>query len=156
MTAINLSISELSAELQFTRETVRKRLADAGIKSAGKRRNYPVFRLRDAVRALLSGPDADPNRLDPYRRKAFFQSQSAELRVAMERAEVIPRGDVEEVYGAALKPIRQMLETLPDILERDAALSPAQVARAERAIDEARETLHAKVLKAVKHVRARV
>jgi len=28
--------------------------------------------------------------------------------------------------------------------------------RAERAIDEARETLHAKVLKAVKHVRARV
>jgi hypothetical protein len=149
MSGVNLSISEISAEFQQTRETVRKRLADAGIKAAGKRRNYPVFRLRDAIRALLSGPDADPNKLDPFRRKAHYQAEQAELALAIDREEVIRRGDVEETYAAAFKPIRLMLETLPDVLERDAGLSPAQVQRVERSLDELREQMHARVIKAV-------
>jgi hypothetical protein len=155
MAAVNLSISELSAELQQSRETIRKRLAELGIKPAGKRRHYPVFRLRDAIRALLSGPDADPGKLDPFRRKAHWQAEQAELRVAVDRGELIAREDVLATYAAALKPIRLVLETLPDILERDAGLSAQQVTRAERAIDDLREHLHGDVLKGLKRVRAR-
>jgi hypothetical protein len=155
MTAVTLSISEISAEFAQTRETVRKRLADAGIKPAGRRRNYPVFRLRDAITALLTGADADPKRLDPFRRKAHYQAEHAELALAVEREELLRRGDVEEIYGRALKPIRLLLETLPDVLERDANLSPAQVEHVERRLDELREHMHTKVLSAVKVKRVR-
>lgn len=150
MTAVTLSISEIAAEFQQTRETVRKRLADAKVKAAGKRKNYPVFRLRDAIEALLTGANGDPARLDPFRRKAHWQAEQAELALALEKEDVIKRGDVEETYAAAFKPIRLMLETLPDVLERDAGLSPLQVARVERSLDELREQMHARVVRAVK------
>jgi hypothetical protein len=150
VTTVTLSISELSSELQQTRETIRKRFADAGVKPAGKRRNYAVFRLRDALRALLTAPGADPDRLDPFRRKAHFQAESAQLKLALDRGDLIRREDVEQAYAAVMKPIRLTLETLPDVLERDAGLSAQQVTRAERAIDELREHLHDDVLKGLK------
>jgi len=139
--AVYLSISQLSAELEQTRETVRKRLADAGVKATGERKGYPLYRLRDAVRALLTSADADPSKLDPFRRKAHWQAQAAELRLDVDKGELVRVADVEEVYAATMKPIALALDTLPDILERDAGLSAPQVSRAERALDATREQL---------------
>jgi hypothetical protein len=151
---VNLSISDLAVEFGMTRETVAKRLADGKVKPADKRRSHPVYRLRDALRALLTGPDGDPDKLDPFRRKAHFQAEQAQLKLQTDRGELITSGDVERTFAAALKPIRLCLETLPDILERDVGLSPTQVTRCERALDEIREQLHADVLK-VARVQAR-
>ena len=155
MNAVTLSISQLATELTLTRETVRKRLTDAGVKTAGKRKGYSLYRLRDAVQALLTGPDADPTRLDPYRRKAHWQAEAAELRLDVDKGDLVRRPDVEATYAACLKPIALMLDTLPDILERDAGLTADQVTRAERAIDETREQLVGLLHKELKRVRKR-
>jgi phage terminase Nu1 subunit (DNA packaging protein) len=141
MSAVMLSISQLSTELELTRETVRKRLGDGGVKTAGKRKGYALYRLRDAVRAVLTGADADPTKLDPFRRKAHWQAEAAELRLDVDKGELVRVTDLEQVYAATMKPIALMLDTLPDVLERDAGLNAQQVSRAERAIDETRELL---------------
>jgi Protein of unknown function (DUF1441) len=153
MDAVVLSISQLATELTLTRETVRKRLTDAGVKTAGKRKGYHLYRLRDAVRALLTGADADPTKLDPFRRKAHWQAEAAELRLDVDRGGLVQVPDVEQVYAATMKPIALMLDTLPDILERDAGLNAQQVSRAEQAIDELRDQLVGVLQKELKRVR---
>lgn len=139
--SVQVSVTDLAHAFGRSRETVARRLADAKVKAAGKRRGGPVYALRDAVRALL---DPDATR-DPFRRKADLQSEGLELRLKAERGELIPRDDVQRTYAEALKPLRLMLETLPDVLERDVGLAPAQVARAERVIDEVRAQMHDQV-----------
>ncbi len=142
-TAVQVSVTQISHAFRLARETVSRRLADAKVKPTGKSRGGPAYELRDVVRALLD-PDAAK---DPFRRKADLQSEEIELRLKVERGELIPRDDVRETWAEALKPVRLALETLPDVLERDVALTPAQVACAERVIDEVRTQLHGQVLK---------
>lgn len=147
--SVLVSVTDIAHAFGRSRETVARRLADLRVPAAGKRRGGPVYSLRDAVRAML---EADAER-DPFRRKADLQAEAIALQLSVKRGELIHVDDVREAYAAALKPVRLALETLPDMLERDAGLTPAQVARAERAIDEARDRLHADVLK-VARVRA--
>jgi Protein of unknown function (DUF1441) len=129
------------------RSKLRTSLGAIGISTFGN--------LRTPKKRKSNPRSTYPDRLDPFRRKAHWQAESAELRVAVDRGELVPRQDVLETYAAALKPIRLTLETLPDVLERDAGLSAHQVARAEKAIDQVREHLHADVLKELDRVRAR-
>ncbi|HTE43249.1 MAG TPA: DUF1441 family protein [Steroidobacteraceae bacterium] len=136
-----VSITDLAHAFTMARETVSRRLTDANVSAAGKRSGHNTYALRDAVQALLSGDDVVA-RLDPFRQKAKLQSEAISLKLATDRGELIPRDDVRETFAAAFKPIRQTLETLPDVLERDAALTPTQVACCERAIDKLREELH--------------
>lgn len=139
----HLSISALSVEFGMTRETIRKRLADAGVKPSGIRSSYPVFRLKDALPALLGGGDhVDPDQLDPYRRKAFYQGEHEKLRLQVERRELITRIEAEQEMAGMLKITSECFDTLPDILERDCGLAPAVLERVERCLDKAREQLH--------------
>lgn len=153
MTAVHLSISQLAVETGQTRETVSRRLSASGVKATEKRKGYPVYRLRDALRVVLTAPDQDPEKLDPHRRKAHFQAEQAGIRLAAERGELVKRTDVAETFTAAFKSVQLVLETLPDILERDAGLAPEQVTCVERALDELRERLYAEVVKAGQDVR---
>ena len=138
MTRITCSVSQLAHAFKMARETVSRKLADAKVEPIGKRSARPRYDLRDCVRALVQR-DADQH--DPFRRKAAAQAEALELRLGAERGEYIAADDVRETYAAAFVPIRRMLETLSDVLERDAALTPAQVARVERAVDELRHEL---------------
>lgn len=140
---VQVSITDLAHAFSMARETVKRRLDDRKVKSTGGSR--PKYELRDAVQAILH--EDDPDRLDPFRRKASLQSEQIALRLAVERGELVPCDDVRETFAKAFKPIRLTLETLPDILERDAGLTPPQVARCERVLDEVREQLHDEVFK---------
>jgi hypothetical protein len=153
MSAVNLSISQLAGELELTRETVRKRVADAGVKAAGKARGHPLYRLRDAIRACLAGPNVDPTQLDPFRRKAHFQAETAELHLDIERGELLRADDVRTAYAAGMKPIALMFDTLPDVLERDAGLTEQQVSRVEEVLDELRDQLVGLLDRELKRVR---
>ena len=46
------------------------------------------------------------------------------------------------------KAVVMVLETLPDVLERDCALSPAAVARVQSVIDDLRDQMAQKVMEA--------
>jgi hypothetical protein len=140
----HMSISALSGEFGLARETVRRRLADAKVEPSGKRSGYPVFRLKDAWSALVdgAGDQLDPDRLDPFKRRAFYQGEHEKLRLQLERRELIPRIEVEQDMAAMLKVTAECFDTLPDLLERDCGLKPAVLAKLEQSLDKAREELY--------------
>lgn len=142
-TGCNLSISTLAAEFGQTRDTVRKRLIDGDVQPSGKRGGYPVYRLKDALPALLgAGNGQDPDTMDPYKRKAHYQGEHEKLKLQVERRELITRIETEQEMAAMLKTVGEFYDVLPDTLERDCALSPATLQRVEEALDRSREELY--------------
>jgi hypothetical protein len=142
-TGCNLSISTLAAELGQTRDTVRKRLIDADVQPSGKRGGYPVYRLKNALPTLLGGgSNVDPDLLDPYKRKAYYQGEHEKLKLQVERRELITRIETEQEMAAMLKTVAEFYDVLLDTLERDCALSPATLLRVEAALDRSREELY--------------
>lgn len=143
----HLSISALSTEFGMTRETVRKRLADAGVAASGKRASYPVFRLKDVLSALTGGGNTDdPGGMDPYKRKAYYQAEHEKLQLQVARRELIPRIESEQEMAAMFKITAECFDTLPDVLERDCGLSPLVLVSLEDQLDKAREQLYQRLV----------
>lgn len=125
--------------------TVSRRLKLANIAPAGKRGKLRLYRLADLLRVTFScdaNGRIDPDRLDPFRRKAHYQSESEKLKIERDRGELIPRIEVEDLLAHALKILGHDLDVLPDILERDCGATPQQLAKIEAAIDAAREQIY--------------
>jgi hypothetical protein len=144
-TGTNLSIRQIAEETGFDRDTVAKKLTECGVKPAGKRGGHLVFRLRDSLKALyVAGPDgrADPEKMDPFRRKAHYQAEHEMLTLARERGELVPTIDVEQEQARVLKILVQALDTLPDVLERDCALNATTLARLEQIVDSTRDQMY--------------
>jgi hypothetical protein len=59
-----------------------------------------------------------------------------------EIGELIPAADYESALAAALKTVASGLESLPDLLERDAALPGQAVERAIAVIDGLRDSIY--------------
>ncbi|MBM0956484.1 DUF1441 family protein, partial [Escherichia coli] len=55
-------------------------------------------------------------------RKAWYQSERERLKFEQETAQLIPASDVRREFAIWAKAVVQVLETLPDILERDCGL----------------------------------
>lgn len=144
-TGVHLSISSLASETGKTRETVAKRLKDAKVKPSGKRSGWPVYRLKEALPAILSGSadgHIDPDRLDPHARRAWYQGEHEKLRLEQERRELVPRLEVEQEMASTLKIAAEFFDTLTDVLERDCGASPAQLRRMEQELDRVREEMY--------------
>ncbi len=135
---VKVSVSQLSHAFRMGRETVARRLADGKVAPVDKRSGRPVYALHDCV-PVLAPRDADTT--DPFRRLALAQATSLELKLAAERGAYLQVEDVREQYASGFKPVRRMLDALPDALERDAGLTAPQVAPVERAVDALRREL---------------
>lgn len=148
-----VSITDLSHAFTMARETIKRRLADSAVPAVGQRGGHPTYSLRDSVQAIMNG-DSDPARLDPFRKKALLQSEQIATKLAEDRGELLQIDDVRETFAGAFRVVQLTLETLPDLLERDAALTPQQTEVCERALDNLRQDLHAKLME-VANARAR-
>jgi hypothetical protein len=157
--AVMLSLSALAREFGCARETLRKRLIAANVRPT--RGEAPpaqitidgtddapaatgeLYALRDAIRAWLAPSESglDPQQLDPFRRLSHYKAELERLKLEAEMRELIPSADVEQEMARILKIIAQLLDTLPDIIERDCGATADQVKRIERAIDDVRESL---------------
>jgi hypothetical protein len=141
----HLSIRALADELGVDRDTVSRRLTAASVKPSGKRGGYPVYRLKDVIKAVLSsGEDGgiDPDRLEPFQRKAHYQAEHEKIALERERGELVPVMEIERAYGLIFTTFAQAMDTLPDLLERDAAATPMQLVEIEKVIDRTREELY--------------
>jgi hypothetical protein len=141
---VELSISQIAAGWGVTRETAAKRIDAAVVQPSGKRGGYPVYLLQDAVRAMgfsEAGGD-EPDRMDPYKRQAHYKAELDRLKLEQETRELIPRIEVEQEQARTMRTVALMLDTMPDVLERDCGLSGETLARVERSIDDCREQLH--------------
>ena len=144
-TGIHCSLREIAEETGLDRDTVQKRITAANVVPSGKRGRFPVWRLRDVLKAvLLSNDDGelDPDKLEPYKRQAHYKAELDRLKLEQETRELIPRIEVEQEQARILRNVAQTLDTLPDLVERDCGATPDQIKRIERAVDECRESLY--------------
>lgn len=149
---LSLSIRRLSDEFGIARETISKRLRESNVQSCGERNGFPVYRLRDACPAILTGAVydeagvLDPKTLPPDKRNAWYQSENRRLEFEMSAKQLIPAAEHEANLADMAKNLVQFLVTLPDVLERDANLSPEQVERMHSTIDNQRQALYEKIV----------
>lgn len=145
------SISRLASEFGMDRKTVAKRLRDGGVAPAGKRDGYDVYRLADVAPYLVGtvvggAPGAvDPRDLPPTDRRAYYQSENERIKVEVSTGSLVPAAEVEADYAELIKTVVQFFDTLPDVLERDCALSPEQVMQVQNTCDRFRQGMYEKV-----------
>ncbi|WP_275886937.1 DUF1441 family protein [Thiohalospira halophila] len=145
------SISRLARETGLARDTVRKRLAS--VQPSATRKGHPVYTLGDACPALFGaqgggepgdGP-ADPDQMDPSDRDRWYASEIRRLDYESKVGQLIPHEDVARTFAAAFKRVSSALDTLTDVVEREAGLSGHQVAEVQRVVDGIRSDLYAQL-----------
>ncbi len=113
----------------------------------------PVYALQHVGPALFSvkheAADSvhDPSRMEPKERKDWYQSENERIKLEKEQRKLIPVDEVVIVYSSMRKAVVRVLETIPDVLERDCALTPQAVGVVQQAIDDLRYTLQEKILR---------
>lgn len=141
---------------KVTRETLKKRIVESGIEPAGEdAAGNPLYWIVDLAIATHGGRSgiakggevSDPMKLPASQRDAWFRSEGRRLELE-ERAGRL--GSVEEFareFGDAARDFAQFLDTLPDVLERDANMTPEQVDVMHDTLREERQRLHDDLVK---------
>ncbi len=143
---VELTLGTWAAAFGVSKDVLRRVFSEQNVESCGKRGPYPVYAASDAipgwVKHLTGGEAVDPDSLRPFERKAHYQAEHEKLRLQVERGELVPSIEVERGHGQIFAITTHGLDTLPDVLERDVGLSPLQLTRVEKHIDEMREALY--------------
>lgn len=143
---LKCNISQLSAVTGLHRQTVASRLANIPTAPGSNEKNKLYF-LIDVIRALMETTASpvserqDPNKMPPKERKDWYQSENERVKLEESTRQLIPEAEVVAVYSSMTKAVVQVLETIPDLLERDCALSPQAVSHVQNVIDDLRFTL---------------
>lgn len=134
---VHLTVTQFAGEASSTRETISKRLADAGMQPSGKRGGFDVYRLKDMYKAVFTavGGAVDPEKLDPFQRKSHYQAEKERLGLDELRGALVPALEVEQEFAAVFKTMAQWVDTLPDVLERDCGLPRHALAKLEQRLD---------------------
>lgn len=142
-----VSLSALALGFECSRDTVTKRLLTGSIQPLGDVSGHPVYPLvpsllamragdRQAREVVLSAEEAA--QLPPADRKAWFASEKDRLLVAQTQAQLVEAQDVREEMAALVKILAAACDSIPDELERELRLPPAQVALIEDKLDQIR------------------
>lgn len=139
-----MSVTQFARMTGIARETIARRFAECALKSIGERAGHPIYRPKDGFEAIYArgGDEIDPDTLRPFERHAHYKAEHEKLRLQVERGELVPSIEVERGHGEIFAITTQGLDTLPDVLERDVGLTPQQLARVEKHLDEMREALY--------------
>ena len=94
------NITRIAEAFGMSRDTVRKRLREAGVQPKGTRGNAPVYLLADVGPALFQGggeqtaASHQPDKMPPKDRKEWYQSENERLKFQREI------GDLFDEIGA--------------------------------------------------------
>lgn len=145
---LRLNINQLAAITDLHRQTVASRLTNVE-PAPGSNARLKLYSVLDILKELLSRTTAselvDVDNMLPPDRKAWFQSERERLKFQQETSELIPAAEVSREFSSMAKAVVQVLETLPDILERDCAMTPSAVVRVQKVIDDLRDQIALKV-----------
>ncbi|TAA42478.1 MULTISPECIES: DUF1441 family protein [Pseudoxanthomonas] len=148
------SIARLADEFRMDRRTATKRIREAGVAPLGKRGGHDVYRLADVAPALVdplpspAGDEGviDPHNLPPPDRLKWFQSENERLKLESSMGLLVPALEVEARFAELVKTLVMFMDTLPDVLERDVALSPKQVQAVQESCDRVRQEMYERVV----------
>ncbi|MGL5285666.1 MAG: DUF1441 family protein [Aeromonas sp.] len=144
------NVSTIAKMTGLHRDTIRKRLNEAGVKPCGKVSNAPVYHLPDAMQAIfaqqvVSADRMDPDKLDPKGRLDWFKSEREKIALGREVKELIPSDEVRDDLARVLKTVAGFFESLPDKMERSRCFTPIQLEALEAACDDFREALYEEI-----------
>ncbi|WP_276224963.1 DUF1441 family protein [Pasteurella multocida] len=138
---IKLNINQIAELVGMHRQTVSQRLAGL-TPASGSNSKLKLYLLSDLIRSGLSEKmSTDVDSLVPVDRKAFWQAENERLKYERETGQLIPAFEVAQEMSAFAKATVQTLETLPDILERDAGLTPKALVLVQQIIDDVRDQM---------------
>lgn len=140
----NWSLNQLSKEFGIARETVGRRLRDANVQPSGSRRNHPVYRVTDAAHAILvpnlqGGELNNPDSMVPKERSDWYRSENERVKFERDSGLSVDTNESLVQMGEIAKRGLHVLETLPDILERDFNFPPDVIENVEARIDVLRD-----------------
>lgn len=145
--AYEWSISRFAEALGMSRNTVSKRIREKQIKPARKVAGNFVYAIKDVMPALFSNESAvssgqvNPDVMLPGDRKAWFQSENERIKFLKDINVLCDASDVAREFSLLAKAVVQVLDTLPDVLERDCGLTPKQVAKVQGVVDDLRDQM---------------
>lgn len=141
------SLAQLKQAFGSTRDTIGKRLREAGVQSLKKRHGHDVFHIHEASRAILTREISrfegvkNPEDLPPKERLDWYRGENEKTKCLRESGVLIPGSEVTKEFSRVVKICVRSLETIPDILEMKCAMAPDQVLLVERECDLARDQL---------------
>lgn len=100
------------------------------------------WRFSGAATSPHPGAGDDPTNMTPHDRLNHWKAVREETKHREEARQLLPASDYERALSSALKTVAMTLESLPDVLERDAGISGAAVEACQRTIDRMREDLY--------------
>ncbi|WP_456071485.1 DUF1441 family protein [Enterobacter quasiroggenkampii] len=144
LSRMQVNVSQLAELVGMNRNLVARRLRDLEL-VAGNGENLKVYELGPALQALLTPSVKENGEMSPQDRKAWYQSENERLKFEEASRELLPVDEVAREYASLAKAVVMVLETLPDILERDCALTPTAVTRVQIIIDDLRDEMARKI-----------
>ncbi len=97
---------------------------------------------RQASAAAGADGDPDPDSLDPKGRLDWYRGTREKMRHLQESGELIGLEDFRQGLARPFKLLANTVESLPDVLERDAGLTGAQVELCVKICDRLREDIY--------------
>ncbi|WP_311949262.1 DUF1441 family protein [Halomonas piscis] len=148
--AYNWNITRLADAFNLDRGTVRRRLREAGVVPAGLRNGANVYALKDAGPALFGemfgGSGQDTDELPPQDRKAWYQSENERVKLELELRNLVHAEEAHREMSRLAKAVASGLDSLADMLERDAGLPPEAIEMVEQVTDNLREQMYQSVM----------
>lgn len=145
-----LSVTAFCRESGKDRAFMAKRLANApdirGIKSDKGNIIYRLASLIDLAYLRDESGKNNIDRMDPFRKKAHYDSEVQKRKLEQIEGSLIPREMVETRISMVMKNIAQFLDTLPDVLERDCGLPANAIVVTQQRIDVARTELRKQIV----------
>lgn len=146
--SLKLNINQLAGITGVHRQTVAARLKNVD-PAPGSNAKLKLFSVTDVLTELMTPTvSGDVAEMTPSDRLAHWKAENERLSFEQSMGQLIPAEDVAREFSVMAKAVVQVLETLPDVLERDCALPPSAVMRVQNIIDDLRDQIAQKVIDA--------
>ena len=124
----SFSLNKLSQLSGLARETVQKRIHEANLKHTDLVNGHPVYDVWEVAKAVLTPTVifdfSDPEKLPPKERKDYYEGSLAKSKLEKEQGNLIDYNEARQIVAEIIKPALNLMDAIPDQLERDHNLPP--------------------------------
>ena len=139
--SFKLNINQLAGITGVHRQTVAARLKNVE-PAPGSNAKLKLFQITDILTELMVPTvSGELEEMTPSDRLAHWKAENERLKFEQDTGQLIPADEVAREFSLMAKAVVMVLETLPDILERDCALTPTAVSRVHNVIDDLRDQM---------------
>ena len=142
---LKLNINQLAGITGVHRQTVAARLKNVE-PAPGSNSKLKLYLVTDILTELMIPTvSANIDDMPPSDRLSHWKAENERLKFEQDTGQLIPADEVAREFSLMAKAVVMVLETLPDVLERDCALTPSAVARVQSVIDDLRDQMAERV-----------